>query len=346
LPINVPEALRPTLRAALLLGVVFLAGTVGYAWIGGEGHSWLDALYMTTITLTTVGFEEAIPVLEEPAAQVFTIALLLVGAGTFVYFVSNLTAFLVEGTLERIFWRRRMAHRIAALSDHFVVCGGGHTGEHVIAELLETERPFVLVERESARISQLQALFGREFPVVEGDATEDDVLVAAAVTRAQGLLLCTNSDKDNLVAIFTAHSLNPRLRIVARCNDDRARQKLVRAGADAVVSPDRIGGLRLISEMVRPTVVGFLDQMMRDPVHRWRIEEVAVGAESSLDGTTVGEVRARSRDDLLVVAVHDVEGEWRYNPADGLILRAHMSLVFMGSPAARARLESAARGPG
>jgi voltage-gated potassium channel len=343
LRLDVPDSLRPTLRAAMLLGVVFLAGTAGFAWLGGPDHGWLDAFYMTTITLTTVGFEEAIPVLHRPGAQIFTIALLLVGAGAFVYFVSNLTAFLVEGTFERFFWRRRMMRRIAELSEHFVVCGGGRTGEHVVSELLATERPFVLVERDGARIAQLQAKFGDDLVVVEGDATEDDVLAAAAVERARGLLLCTNNDKDNLVAIFTARSLNPAIRIVARCGDERLQHKLERAGANSVVSPDRIGGLRLISEMVRPTVVGFLDHMMRDPKQHWRIEEVAVGAASSLDGSTVGAVRARAREDLLLVAVHEADGRWRYNPADGVVLGAGMGLVFMASPEARAELESAAR---
>jgi voltage-gated potassium channel len=323
--------------------VVFVVGTIGYMLIGGAEHSLLDAVYMTVITLTTVGYEEAIAVGSRPVAQVFTMVLLLTGVGTFLYFFSSLTAFVVEGTIDHMFWRRRMSRHIDRLRDHFVVCGAGKTGEYVIRELIATNRDFVLIDMSEERVRDLHQELGVEFAAVVGDATEDAVLAAAGVERARGLIACTEGDKDNILTTFTARSINHRVRIVARCTDVAIEAKLARAGANAVVSPDRIGGLRLISEMVRPAAASFLDVMLRDSEGRWRVEEVRVEEGSDLDGAAVGALR-KTRD-LMVLAVA-ADGSWRYNPEDDFSLRSGMEVVFMCGPDAREALEKAAAPPG
>jgi voltage-gated potassium channel len=337
------ESLKPTVRSAALLLLVFVAGTVGYHLLADPDQSWIDALYMTTITLTTVGYEEAIPVDGRPPAQLFTVLLLLSGAGTFVYFFSNLTAFLVEGTLEQLFWRRRMERWIERLEHHHVVCGGGHSGEVVIRELLETDRPFVVIEESEARVEQLRSEFAEEFPLLIGDATEDEMLARSGIERARSLVSCIGSDKDNVLVVFTARNMNPRLRIVARSLEAHYETKLRRAGADAVVCPERIGGLRLVSETVRPTAVSFLDLMLRDTRHNWRVEEVIVGAGSAIEGITVAALRRRGIDDMLLMAIRRADGEWIFNPSDALALPAGTGMVFLGSPATRAALEEATR---
>jgi len=339
---QVPDSIRPTLRAAVMLGLVFVIGTVGYRLLADPGQTWLDALYMTTITLTTVGYEEAVAVSGRRAAEIFTVLLLVSGVGTFVYFFSNLTAFLVEGTLQQIFWRRNMARSIERLEDHHVVCGGGYSGAVVVRELLETERPFVMIEEDEARAKELFERVGQEFPLVIGDATEDEVLVQAGIERARSLVSCIGGDKDNVLVVFTARALNPSLRIVARSLDAAYEAKLQRAGADAVVSPERIGGLRLVSETIRPTAVSFLDLMLRDRRYRWRVEEVTVGAGSSLEGETVGAVQARDIQGLLLMAVRRTDGEWIFNPDAAMTLPAGTGLVFLGSPESRSALEQAA----
>jgi len=340
----VPHSIQPTLRSAVVLLLVFAVGTLGYRLLGGSDHSWIDALYMTTITLTTVGYGEAIPVAGRPAAQAFTVLLLLTGAGTFVYFFSSLMAFLVEGTVQQLFWRRKMERWIGRLEHHHIVCGGGHSGAVVVQELLETGRPFVVIEQDEARIEDLRARLGEEFPRVVGDATEDGVLTAAGVERARSLVSCIASDKDNVLVVFTARILNPGLRIVARSVDLAYESKLRRAGADAVVSPERIGGLRLVSETVRPTVVSFLDVMLRDAQQVWRVEEVVVGAGSSIEDTTVADVRARGIGDLLLMAIRGRDGEWVFNPPGAQRLAAGTAMVFLGSPDARELLERATHG--
>jgi len=337
------HSLQPTLRSAVLLLLVFVVGTLGYWILEGADHSWIDALYMTTITLTTVGYGEAIPIVGRPGAQAFTVLLLLFGAGTFVYFFSSLMAFLVEGTVQQLFWRRKMERWIGRLEHHHIVCGGGHSGAVVAQEFLATGRPFVVIERDEAQIEDLRTRLGEEFPRVVGDATEDGVLAEAGIERARSLVSCIASDKDNVLVVFTARILNPALRIVARSVDLAYESKLRRAGADAVVSPERIGGLRLVSETVRPTAVSFLDLMLRDARHAWRVEEVVVGEGSDVENTTVADVRARGIHDLLVMAICGRDGQWVFNPAEAEPLPAGTGVVFLGSPDAREALERATR---
>lgn len=332
---------RAIVRASIALTGACTIGTVGYKIIGGDEYTWLDAAYMTAVTLTTVGYREVIDVGDDPAGQVFTIILLLIGVGSFLYFFSNLTAFMVEGTLDRFFWRRRMRKTTSRISDHFIVCGGGKTGEHVLLELLQTKRPFVLVERDEDRIEVLTQRLGAKIPVVVGDATDDDTLLEAGLDRARGLVSCISSDKDNLVVAFSARNLRPELRIVSRCTDSRDVQKLKKAGVDAIVTPDQIGGLRLVSELVRPTAVTFLDSMLRDG-GQLRIEEVTVAPGSALGEMTLGEVRAEESLDLMVIAIRTPEGTWKYNPPDSSPIPAGTGLIFMGGPEARALIEARA----
>jgi len=333
--------LSPLLRAMVLLIIVFVGGTVGYKIIGGPSHSWLDAAYMTTITLTTVGYREAINLESSTVGQVFTMGLLLVGVGSFLYFFSNLTAFMVEGTMDRMFWRRRMTRKLNSIKNHFIVCGGGVTGRHVIEELIATDRGFVLVDRDAECVQALYESTGREFPVVIGDATEVDALEKAGIDRASGIVSCISSDKDNLVVAFLSRERRADLRIVCRCSNDRDRPNIIKAGANALVSPSHIGGLRLVSELVRPSAVSFLDNMLRDREANLRVEEMPITAGSKLDGVTISEFRDRVGVDLLILAVHLPDGTWRYNPDGKQELRAGMRFVFIGDPKARAQAEAA-----
>lgn len=341
-PVN-PETragLRTLLRAAGLIGLVFAVGVVGYAALAGPGYGPLDAIYMTVITLTTVGYGETIDLSQNPAGRVFTVILLVVGVGSFVYFFSNLTAFMVEGHLDALLRGRRMKNQIDKLRGHYIVCGVGATGEHIVRELVMTQRPFVAVDADEARLRAIEAQLGIEFPSVVGDATDDDTLRAAGIERAAGLAACIAADKDNLIVTVSARLLNPGLRIISRCIEDHIGQKIRQAGADAIVSPNTIGGLRIVSELVRPTVVSFLDTMLRDRQEGLRVEELPIAAGNPLEGTPVGALRARGLQDVLVVALRAVDGSWVFNPDDERVLAAGSTLIYMGGPGARASLES------
>ncbi len=338
------SASRPTLRALLLLLGVFAFGTSGYLFVGGEGTSLLDATYMTVITLTTVGYEESIELTGNPTGRIFTMGLLVLGVGTFLYFFSNVTALLVEGTLDRMFWRTRMLRKTHRLNEHTIICGGGDTGKHVIKELLDTSRPFVLIEQDAERIQELYTQLGQEFLAISGDATEDESLLEARIETARGVVACISNDRDNLVVTFSARHLNPSARIVTRCVNLADQAKLRRAGADAVVSPDLVGGMRLVSELVRPTVVSFLDLMLREEHEGLRVEQVTIADDSTLANANVGALRGRGIEGLLVVAVRTTTGAWHYNPRDDMTLTAGAAVVYMGTPATVHALEKLAQG--
>lgn len=328
---------RRTRNAALLLVVLFATGVIGYKLVGGPGHSWLEALYMATITLTTTGMRDVIPT-DTPGVEAFTIGYLLFGATAAVYTLSTITAFIVEGDLTKGFRRRRMQTTIDAMRDHFVVCGVGQTGTAVLLELVNTQRACVAIEHNHQHIATAEHDFP-SVPVLHGDCSDDDTLTRAGVSRAAGIVICTDDDKVALVATVLARQLNPRIRIVARATTDRAASRLRQAGADGVVAPAQIGGMRLASELVRPTVVGFLDQMLRDTNRNLRIEEVEVHGASALVGKPVAALRLHEHGTgLLLLAIRLETGAYVFNPAADTPVAAGCRLIVMGDPSSVAHL--------
>jgi voltage-gated potassium channel len=316
---------------ALFLLAVLLVGVAGYRVLAPDA-SWIDVLYMTVITLTTVGYGEVVDLSGNPAGRVFTMVLLLFGISGAGYFLSTATAFLLEGQLSHVFWRRRMTREISRLSGHQIVCGSDETALYAAQELVATRRDAVLVCDDPARADGLREEFP-EVPLVVGDPTDDEVLLAAGVQRAGGILACTRSDKDNLIVTLTARQLNPAIRIVSRVEDVGITSRVRNVGADAVVSPNFIGGLRMVSELVRPTVVTFLDEMLRDREKNLRIEEVAIGDASPLVGKTLGDFDLRAVSSALLLACRQGGKGWVYNPPPSLPIVPGLVLILMGSPA-------------
>ncbi|MDB4907641.1 MAG: hypothetical protein JWO05_2425 [Gemmatimonadetes bacterium] len=317
--------------AALLVLVTFVSGVLGYHVIGGDQHTWMDATYMTANVLTTAGFREAIDVSESNSGMLFTVVLLIFGAGTVVYATSIITAFVVEGDLTQGFRRHRMRRAIRDMKGHHIVCGAGATGHAVLRELVKTERSVVAVELDGQRVKALEQEMP-ELPVVQGDFTDDQVLLEAGIARASGIVICTAQDKDSLVTTITARQLNPSVRIIARAANERSLARLRQAGADGVVSPALIGGMRMASELVRPSVVSFLDMMLRDTHRNLRIEEVPVPAQSAFAGRSVGELDPHVRANCLLLAVRTSPSEYSYNPPDSTIIAPGMVLIVMGDP--------------
>ena len=323
--------LRGRLRvAAVLVGAVFVIGVVGYKAIGGEEHTWVQAVYMTANVLTTTGFREAIDVAENPVGMLFTVVLLFVGAGSVVYAISIVTAFVIEGDLTQGFRRRRMRRAISEMRGHHIVCGAGATGYAVMLELVKADRPVVVIESDPARAARIESEHP-DVPVLLADFTDDQVLLQAGIVRAAGLVICTTIDKDSLVTTITARQLNPGIRIIARAANERSMTRLRQAGADGVVSPALIGGMRMASELIRPSVVSFLDMMLRDTDRNLRIDEIPIPETSPVIGSTVGELNAHQRANCLLLAVKDVNtGNYLYNPPDGHRLTPRSALVVMG----------------
>lgn len=326
----------------VFLLLVVVLGATGIHQIGGGRWSWGQCLYHTIITISTVGFGELPGMENSPWARVFTAALVVFGAGSVVYFLSVSTALVVEGELRDLFRRRRMSKTIDALSGHIIVCGVGRTGQHVIDELLATQAPFVAVDSDAEKLRRLHGTYAAgRFHFVVGDATDDDVLRAAGIARAKGLVSALDDDKANLFVTLTARSLNGSMRIVSKMLDASAEPKMRRAGADKVVSPNIIGGMRLASEMIRPNVTEFLDQMLHAPEHVLRIEEAVVGRESPAANKTLGAVGLRKICDVLVVAVREADGKYRFNPGAETLLAPGATLIVLGERTEIVRLREA-----
>ncbi len=322
---------RRLATAGIAVLAVFAVGVVGYTIIGHGKHRFLDSLYMTVITLTTVGYGEIIPMDNNPAGRIFTMVLILFGMGILVYFASTVTAFFVEGQLEHVFWRKRMRQAIAQLKDHVIVCGAGVVAGHFIDEMMRVRRPVVAIVPQAEALPPLGS--DQELPYVIGDASDEEVLAEAGVRRARGLVAALESDRDNALAILTARQVNPALRIVAMLVDDRNEPKLRRAGADAVVSPFRIGGMRMASEMIRPMVVTFLDKMLRDRDRNLRVEELRVGRGSGAIGRTLGELDVNAMPGLLLVALLEPGSEhWTFKPDHRTRVAEGATLIVMGDP--------------
>jgi len=322
--------------ASIVIAAILLIGTFGYWLIGGKQYSLLDTLYMTVITVATIGYYEIIDLANNPGGRIFTMVIAVLGIGTFAYIFTNLTALMVEGELSKSFRRRRMERTIRNSKEHYIICGIGRVGFYILEELRATRRPHVTVDMDKCSIERALETF-KDGVFIEGDATDTSVLARAGIERAKGIFAVTGDDNQNLVITLTAKQLRPGIRAVARCNEIRNSERMKKAGADAVVSPNYIGGLRMISEMIRPTAVSFLDTMLRDKEVNLRVEEVSV--PDSFIGKTVSSLNLKRHPNLLLLAIKTREG-WIYNPADDCTFGQESTLVFMATPEMRYELEA------
>jgi voltage-gated potassium channel len=317
--------------AVVMFAVVFLAGVGGFKVFGGKDWSLIDSVYMTVITVATVGYGEVHDLSGNLPARVFAVVYILISLGTIAFAVTSITAFIVEGELKNILGRRKMEKEIAKLRDHFIVCGGDETALTIIRELHQTKKDFVVIEPSKERIDRILV----SYPIlyIRGDPAEDEVLKQAGVERAKGVLLSLPTDEANLFVTITVRNLNPHIRIVAKGIDVKSHGKMRKVGADYVVSPTDIGGMRMASQMLRPAVVTFLDTMLRDKEQGLRVEEVEVKMGSTLAGKTVGDSGIRSKTRALLVAIkRGGETGYDFNPADASVINEGDALIFIASP--------------
>ena len=311
-----------------------MVGATAFYSVGEGRWSWFDCFYMTIITLSTVGFAETLEGMNEiPEARAVTVTLIILGSGTLLYFISSLTALIVEGDLQGILRRRSMQRAIGTLSDHVIVCGVGTTGRHIATELKAVGIPFVVIDANGELLEELAEEFDDELLYIVGDATDDHVLELAGVERARGVISALNDDKANLFVTISARALNPTARIVAKSIEPSTERKLRRAGADAVVAPNYIGGVRLFSEMVSPKTVAFLDRIVQfGGGISVGLEAIDIPESSPLAGKRLAETDIRAAG-ALVVAVHRADGDYVYNPGSEQVLEAGDSLIVLAESA-------------
>jgi voltage-gated potassium channel len=297
--------------------------------LGGGLYGVGDSIYFALITSASVGFAELPGMATRPDMRIVTSLLIVAGVGTIAFFQSTLTALLVEGVIGETFRRRRMQKRIDALEGHLVVAGGGRTGRYIVEELAAIGREFVLVDKDEDMLRRLNDELGGNLLYVVGDATDDHTLLAARVDRAQGVMAALTEDPDNLFIVMSARALNPKARIVSKVIEVENEPKIRRAGADQTISLHRMGGQRMVSELVRPKVTSFLDNMLR-VTKNLRFEEVELPAGSRYVNKTLREIPIRQETRLLVVAMHTEDEGYVYNPSPDHALPAGTQLIVMG----------------
>lgn len=313
----------------VLIGIVFLAtilivGTFGYMIISGS--SFLDSLFMTVITISSVGYGEVVPL--GPEGKWFTIGLILTGVSFGIYVLGQITEAMVEGGLQAILGRNKMEKHVGRVKDHYIICGFGRIGKVICKILVENKRNLVVIENNP---EELRILEGMGYFFLDGNATNDEVLIKAGIERAKGLISVVSSDADSVYITLSARGLNPNLFIMARCaGGDAAETKLLRAGANKVVSPYYLGARRMAQLIVRPTVADFIDLTVHAGQLGLRMEEVVVSPESSLVNVQISDSNVRKKYDLIIVAIKRKDGEMLFNPTPQTVIQAGDIMIVLG----------------
>jgi voltage-gated potassium channel len=329
---------RPTRLAVAvsgLLGIVTF-GTLGYHFT--EHWSLFDSLYMTVTTITTIGYREVHPL--SAAGRVFTMVLVLTGVTMFFYAGSEVFGAIVGGELRKLLGRQRMEHALEKISSHIVVCGYGRMGRLVCREFSAAGIPLVVVEREAELLEDFD--IPHAIPI-HGEAASDEILERAGVRRARGLVAVVASDADNLFITMSARLLNEKMFIVARADEEGAQRKLLRAGANRVISPYVIGGQRVAQAVLRPAVVDFLELATRTEHLELQIEETQVVADSALAGSTLNGSELRQKLEIIILAIKRSSGKMLFAPPPETLLEAGDTLITVGSRQQLDQLERLAR---
>jgi len=312
---------RKFILAVALVCFVASVGTMGYMTI--EGWGFIDSLYMTVITLASVGFKEVYDL--SVTGRIFTIFLIIGGVGTVAYALSAGAKIILEGELQEIYGRRRLEKKIKELRNHYIICGYGRMGKIICRELTEKNIKFVIVEKQTDIYNDSKDLL-----IYVGDATKDEVLKELGIEKAKGLVSVLPTDAENLFVVLSARGLNPNLFIVARAGEEGSEKKLIRAGADKVVSPYHIGGLRIAHTMLKPAVVDFIEFATKSGNIDLQMEEVLIRESSPLVGKSLDECGIGRELGIIIVAIKKTNGEMRFNPTFRSSIKTGDTLIALG----------------
>ncbi|MGO1469469.1 MAG: potassium channel family protein [Tissierella sp.] len=310
---------------SVLLISLLLTGTIGYKIL--LEVNLLDALYMTVITISTVGYAEIAQM--DVEAKIFSIFLIFTSLGTVGYLFSSIVSSLLEGDLKIAWRKKRMERDISKLENHYIICGAGETGINAIKQFQKTNSEFVVIEKNEEKTKELVE---ENILVIQGDSTHDIILERARVSHAKGLISTLPSDADNVYTVLTARSKNSDLYIVSRAIEKNADEKLKRAGADNTISPNEIGGSRMAALILRPTVISFLDVMTHAGDVVLDLEDVVVTEDSSIRGKTLMDVKIPEKTGLIILAIRKgKDDKWIFNPNSSEVLKVGDVMVVLGT---------------
>ncbi|MEQ8524111.1 potassium channel protein [Gracilimonas sp.] len=308
--------------ASLIMILIFVIGSTGYHYL--EAMSWFDGFYMTFITISTIGFTEIKNLSVD--GRVFTVVIFVMGIGVISYIASQTTQLLFESEL---FFKRAMKKQLQKMDNHYIICGYGRIGHRIAEDLSEADLPLVIVENRNSSIERIKR---DRLAYVEGDAQDEESLLEAGIMKAKGLICTLSSDQDNVFTTLLARELRPDIFILVRTNEKKNRRKILRAGADKVISPYDIGADRMANVILRPNVDQFIDRMTRGDLQDHTFEEVLIGEDSDLAGKTLVEVNVRNKYSVLIVAILTDDGNMNFNPESNSVIHSGDSMIILGDP--------------
>ncbi len=322
------------LRPLVLILIIILIGITGFHII--EGWPLLDCLYMTIITIFTVGFREVRQL--SPLGQIFTIFIILGGVGTAIYSFTKIAEIALEGGLKKFLRRKTMKKKLHNLKDHYIICGFGRMGTIVKERLEEEKLPFIIVDNNEEKIEELKQTSDSLF--IEGDATHEEILIKAGVKKAKGLAALLPKDTDNLYLVLTAKQVNPSVFVLSKAMDEEAEKKILQIGANRVVSPYKCSGLRIAQGLIRPTLVEFMDLIIRRKELSLYIEEFIVKKDTLINSRSLIESDIRKTSNVIVVAVKKPGEDIVFNPSPDTRIETGDILLVLGDKEAIDKFEN------
>jgi len=309
--------------ALLILFTVFIVGTIGFHSI--EKWSFIDSFYVTITTLSTVGYGDFTPRTAE--GKFFTVFIIIFGVGTMFYSLVLMAETFIEARLRSLLGRGKLEKTIEKMNNHYIICGGGRIGFLICRELIAGKMPCVVIDNNQEVIQRAQ---DEGFICFKGDATQDKILIAAGIKRAKGIVCVLPSDAENLYVILTAKELNQQIYIMSRSEEEESEHRLIRAGADRVMSPYTLGGMRMAMAILRPAMLDFIEITTRRQSLELRMEEISVCKGSTIISLSLEESGIRQRYGLIIVAVKKDSGKMIFNPMANYIIAEGDRLIAMG----------------
>lgn len=321
------------------LCLIVITGTIGYMMI--EGWEPFDGLYMTIITLTTVGYGEVHRI--SRIGRIFTMILIVVGGGLNLYVTAALVQFFVEGRIRLIMGRRRLDRKIKTMKNHYIICGYGRIGKVLCQNLPKRPRDVVVIEKSEDLIRAMEA---DRVPYICDDASKEHVLIQAGIKEAKALVAALATDIDNVFLVLTARQLNPNIFIMARSSHHDTKQKLIAAGADRVESPYEIGAVRMAMRLSRPNVTTFLDYALGESENKIQMDEIVVNSNSPLIGLSLKDSGIRQEFDIMVIAIKKIDGSMHFNPSFETVFESGDTIIAVGIDDNLLRFEQVLAAPG